>query len=405
MSTIDPSLLKSIFSVTYKYAADPGDTVSYTRALVNINNVHSINADTLAYSNITFGDASGNVFVGDSAGCNSTLASNCTGLGQQVMDYLTSGSNVVGVGFSALRNTSNLARVVAIGSYAGESNSNVTDTVLIGNLAGRTLSGGASNVLIGAGTGSSLTGGNNNIIIGGDLDPVSGSNDNVFNIGNTIYGTTGGSLSTSGLLRVGGDVQVKAGDAFTVYSSGPPDVTRTRITANTAGRTFIQTLSDVAFTQIATGFTNTVLTVSSAAGGDEFSINGNISAASVNVYSHTSGGTTIAWNTSGGQSAGGQSYAMYLVDTNGSGFGLAERQLRSYVYPNTGGAVSSRGSIVPSHRVMLSDQSIGGYSLSAGDIYVDNTLAATLLIAGTVSASTVSATNLYGNLTMGVQTV
>jgi hypothetical protein len=391
MSTIDPSLLNSIFSVTYTHAPDPGDTVSYTKALINLKNVHSLTVDTLTYSNIDFGDASGNLFVGDQAGGNSGLVSNCTGIGEQSMDYLTGGSNVTGVGFSSLRNTLSLTRVVAVGTYAGDSNSNVTDTVIVGDLAGRNLSGASSNVILGSRAGASLTGGTNNILIGAGVDPAVGSNNNVFNIGNTLSGTTGGGLYTAGSLRANGDVQVPANNAFTVYSAGTPDVTRTRITANTSGRTFFQTLSDIAFTLPGTGTTNTVLTISSVVGSDVFSTNGTISAAAVNAYSQTSLGTTIAWNTSGGQGRGGQSYAMYLVDTNGTGFGLAERQIRSYVYPNTAGAVSSRGTIVPSHRVLLSDQSVGGYSLSAGDIYVDNTLAAPFLVAGTVSAGTIAA--------------
>lgn len=482
MSTIDPSLLNSIFSVTYKHAADPGSTLSYTKALINLKNINSLAVDSLTYSNIDFGDASGNLFVGDRAGCNAALVSNCTGIGEQSMDYLATGSNVTGLGFSSLRNTAGLTRVVAIGTYAGDSNSNVTDTVIVGDSAARNLSGASSNVIIGSGAGASLTGGSNNILIGAGVNPVVGSNNNVFNIANTLSGTTAGTLYTSGLLRSGGDVQVLANNAFSVYSPGSPDVTRTRLTANTGGRTFLQTLSDIAFTQVGTNVANTVLTLSSGAAGDTLLVGGRLLVSSnVGLYTstprtsldisgqgatvllgatlsglsdglliqgysntgyirtlssnstlylgvsdinlvqirpgglgigtlpattlHVSGralvqtanasSTNIGWSTNGAGTS--QTYTMYLIDTDSTGVGTNQRQMMTYVYPSSS-VTSSRGPTIVSYRVLLSDQALSG--LSAGDLYVDNTLQAAQLL-----ATTVSATNLYGALTLGVQQV
>lgn len=357
MSTIDPSLLESIFSVIYSYAPDPGSTVSYTRARVNINNIHTINCDTLNYSNIEFGDASGNLFVGDRAGCNSSLVSNCTGIGEQSMDYLAKGSNVTGFGFSSLRNTASLTRVVAIGTFAGDSNSNVTDTVLIGDSVARTLSGASSNVIIGSGAGASLTGGSNNILIGAGVNPVVGSNNNVFNIGNTLSGTIGGPIASASHFQVNGTL--------------------------TAGFLTAQTLGNNA--------------------------------------------TSISLNTSGGQSSGrGQTYAQWLIDSNTTGFGAGRsNQMIAYAYPSLS-APSVRGTVVTAYRVLMSDQAIVG--LSTGDVYIDNTLVAgvivtdNLSVTGTISAinlsvgaliqtsnisvaGTLSATNIYGNIILGVQTV
>jgi microcystin-dependent protein len=314
MSTIDPSLLESIFSITYSYAPDPGDTISYTRARVNINNVDTINCRSLNYSNIQFGDASGNLFVGDVAGCNSTLTSNCTGIGEESMDFLTGGSNVTGLGFSSLRNTASLTRVIAIGTFAGDSNSNVADTVIIGDSAARNLSSATSNVIIGSGAGASLTGGTNNILIGAGVDPVVGSNNNVFNIGNTISGITGSTIYTAGAIRAGGDIQIKSGDSFTIYSPGSPDVTRSRYTTDTNGRTYFQTLSDFAFTQIGTGSTNTILTISSGTGGDVFSVDGTISATSFQGNNLSIAGTISATSFQGNNlSIGGTISASTMV--------------------------------------------------------------------------------------------
>lgn len=419
MSTIDPSLLESIFSVTYSYAPDPGTTVSYTRARININNIHSINCDTLTYSNIDFGDASGNLFVGDRAGCNSSLVSNCTGIGEQSMDFLAKGSNVTSVGFSSLRNTASLTRVVAIGTFAGDSNSNVADTVLIGDSVARNLSGASSNVIIGSGAGASLTGGSNNILIGAGVNPVSGSNNNVINIGNTISGTIGGTISMPSVYANGVYVLGGGGNpGFVVQDASANQQFRLQWLPAPNARSIIQTNAPLYFNQVGTAQGNTYLNISTAStDGDFFHVGGDFESRTLRAYSTTSASTYVALTTSYGSTR--QQVAHALVDTNSTGYGV-ERQYLTYVYPATG--TTSRplggGGELKASTLLLSDQS----GLSAGDVIFYNSVslvtlfgtnlsiggtisASNIMVGGTISATTVSATNIYGNIILGVQTV
>jgi hypothetical protein len=406
MSTIDPSLLNSIFSVTYSYGPDPGDTVSYTRARINIGNVHTLAVDTLTYSNIDFGDASGNLFVGAGAGCNVTLTSNCTGLGEQSMEFLTQGSNATGVGFASLRNTASLTRVVAVGTYAGDSNSNVADTVIIGDLAARGLSNATSNVIIGSGAGTSLTGGTNNILIGAGVNPVTGSNNNIFNLGNTLFGTTAGSLSTASGMTVRGTLLVSSN--IGVYTSAP----RVALDISGQGATVLlgATLPSTADGLLVQGYADTGYIRSLSSDGALFlgvSDNNIVRiryggvgintppvaplhvSGTVIVHSANASSTNIAWRTNA-DGASPQAYTMFLADTDGGIFSGNQRQMLAYVYPVPG--ASTRGGTIPSYRVLLSDQALVG--LSAGDLYVDNTLQASQLLATNVSASTFAGTNL-----------
>lgn len=323
MSNIDPSLLNSIFSVTYKYAPDPGDTVSYTRALINIKNVNSLTVDTLTYSNIDFGDASGNLFVGDRAGCNSSLVSNCTGIGEESMDYLTGGSNVDGFGFSSLRDTASLTRVVAIGTYAGDSNSNVADTVIVGSLAARNLSGASSNVIIGSGAGASLTGGSNNIFIGAGVDPVVGLGNNIINIANTISGTVGGTLSMTSVYANGFRTLGGGGNlGFTVIDpSGNQQFRLQWLGPAVSPRSIIQTNAPLYFNQVGTAQGNTYLNISGYPTDDDLlnvggsvnvvrnlTVSGTISAASLSVFGTISAASILAANLSVGNTVSASTF-------------------------------------------------------------------------------------------------
>jgi hypothetical protein len=169
MSNINPSLLENVFTVTYRYAPDVSGGTPYYKPLINITNVDSINVNTLTYSNIAFGDAFGNMFVGDQAGANGTNRSNVNGLGEQAVDYSDNIRNVNVLGFSVMNQADDLSNVVGIGTYLGSNMSNVSNSIFLGDFVAGELSNTSGEIFIGTRVAENLVASDGqNIVIGNE---------------------------------------------------------------------------------------------------------------------------------------------------------------------------------------------------------------------------------------------
>lgn len=169
MSNINPSLLENVFTVTYRYAPDVSGGTPYYKPLINITNVDSINVNTLTYSNIAFGDAFGNMFVGDQAGANGTNRSNVNGLGEQAVDYSDNIRNVNVLGFSIMNQADDLSNVVGVGTYLGSNMSNVSNSIFLGDFVAGELSNTSGEIFIGTRVAENLVASDGqNIIIGNE---------------------------------------------------------------------------------------------------------------------------------------------------------------------------------------------------------------------------------------------
>lgn len=153
--------------MTYRYAADTSGGTAYYKPLINIDNVDSINVNSLTYSNIDFGDVFGNVFVGDQAGANGTNRSNVNGFGEQALDYSDGVRNVNAMGFSVMNQADDLSNVVGIGTYLGSNMSNVSNSVFLGDFVAGELSNTSGEIFIGQRVAENLVAsGGQNIVIG-----------------------------------------------------------------------------------------------------------------------------------------------------------------------------------------------------------------------------------------------
>ena len=207
MSNINPSLLENVFTVTYRYAPDVSGGTPYYKPLINITNVDSINVNTLTYSNIAFGDAFGNMFVGDQAGANGTNRSNVNGLGEQAVDYSDNIRNVNVLGFSAMNQADDLSNVVGVGTYVGSNMSNVSNSIFLGDFVAGELSNTSGEIFIGTRVAENLVASDGqNIVIGNEGLNTATS----IGRGNILMGA---GVATSGLTPGSSNVVIGTGSA------------------------------------------------------------------------------------------------------------------------------------------------------------------------------------------------
>ena len=165
-ATIDPSLINNIISVNYIYGPAISGGPSEFQAQVNLKNIHTLEVDTLVYSNIDFGDASGNLYVGSNSGKFAINNSNTTGVGEESLYGQVSNSNVTAVGFGAMCNSEENIYVVAVGTYSGSGMFNTSDSVVIGDSAGQSLSSATGMVFVGTNAGQNTSNAECDIFIG-----------------------------------------------------------------------------------------------------------------------------------------------------------------------------------------------------------------------------------------------
>jgi hypothetical protein len=218
MSNINPSLLENVFTVTYKYAPDVSGGIPYYKPLINITNVDSINVNTIAYSNIAFGDAFGNVFVGDQAGVHGTNRSNTNGFGQQVLDYADNIRNVNAMGFSVMNQADDLSNVVGIGTYVGSNMSNVSNSIFVGDFVAGELSNTSGEIFIGTRVAENLVASDGqNIVIGNEGLNTATS----IGRGNILMGA---GVATSGLTPGSSNVVIGTGSAVNMTTNASANV-------------------------------------------------------------------------------------------------------------------------------------------------------------------------------------
>lgn len=204
-ATIDPNLLNNILSVNYIYGPVISGGPSEFQAQVNLKNIHTLEVDTLVYSNIDFGDASGNLYVGSNSGKFAINNSNTTGLGEESLYGQVSNSNVTAVGYGAMgSNTEENTYVVAVGTNAGISMFNTSDSVVIGDSAGQSLSSATGMVFVGTNAGQNTTQAECDIFIGRNA----GFN-NTTGCNNVFMGCDAGYINTTG-----------TGNVFLGYNAG-----------------------------------------------------------------------------------------------------------------------------------------------------------------------------------------
>lgn len=345
MSSIDPSLLNSIITTTYAYVSDGPGTVSHMKAYVNLQNIETLTVNSLTYCNINFGDASGNLFVGDNSGANSSLMSNVTAVGEESLVNGGSSSNVTAAGYNALADSFGLNNVIALGVNVGETMSNVSDSVFIGDSSVLVLSNSTSNVIIGTDAAQLMTNGDCNVIVGAGAGPSFGSGDNNIAIGAAVNIPSGNNQLNIGNLIYG----------------------------NFANNT------------VAIGTSNMDLA--------ELTVSGSINASEgrVRVQTTTSLNAAIALRTNLGN-VSTQAFVHYLIDS--VSFNGFANQLLAYL--NIPAGTSARGTDPLAYQILLSDQALTG--LSAGDVNFPYTVQASNVYAtNTVSAGTLSATTILGN--------
>lgn len=165
-ATIDPSLINNIISVNYIYGPAISGGPSEFQAQVNLKNIHTLEVDTLVYSNIDFGDASGNLYVGSNSGKFAINNSNTTGVGEESLYGQVSNSNVTAVGYGAMCNSEENIYVVAVGTYSGSGMFNTSDSVVIGDSAGQSLSSATGMVFVGTNAGQNTSNAECDIFIG-----------------------------------------------------------------------------------------------------------------------------------------------------------------------------------------------------------------------------------------------
>lgn len=204
-ATIDPNLLNNILSVNYIYGPVISGGPSEFQAQVNLKNIHTLEVDTLVYSNIDFGDASGNLYVGSNSGKFAINNSNTTGLGEESLYGQVSNSNVTAVGYGAMgSNTEENTYVVAVGTNAGIGMFNTSESVVIGDSAGQNLSSSTGMVFVGTNAGQNTTQAECDIFIGRNagFNNTTGSN-------NVFMGCAAGYTNTTG-----------SGNVFLGYRAG-----------------------------------------------------------------------------------------------------------------------------------------------------------------------------------------
>jgi len=167
------NLLSNVFKPTYVY-----DTVSQTYSTrLELLNIDTLSANTVAAFTVSIGDAFGNVYVGTNSG---NSFSNSLG-----------NSNVTALGVNSGQGSSNSSNAIFIGYGAGRGSLNSVNTIGIG---ANSIASGTGNIYIGTGTGSAT--GTSNIFIGQQIHPT-GSPSNLLLIGQGTNYAISADMSTT----------------------------------------------------------------------------------------------------------------------------------------------------------------------------------------------------------------
>jgi hypothetical protein len=160
------NLLVNVFRPVYRYEAPTGGTTAVFIPKLEISNVDTVSANSLAVFTAAVGDSQFNVYVGSNAG--------------NAYDFLNACRNVTALGFGAASSISNVSNSVYLGFNAGTGASTASNVIAIGANA---LGNGSSNIYIGSSTGAA---GSNNIFIGHGIAP--GTTSNTLRVGRLLYG-------------------------------------------------------------------------------------------------------------------------------------------------------------------------------------------------------------------------
>ncbi len=192
-TTGSQNLLVNVFRPVYTYAIPTGGSTAIFTPKVEISNVDTVSANSLAVFTAAVGDSNSNVYVGSNAGNAYDLTKLCR--------------NVTALGFGAASNISNVSNSVYLGFNTGAGAATASSVIAIGaNATGN----GTSNIYIGTATGAA---GSNNILIGHGIAP--GTTSNAIQIGSLLYGNSstgrlGVGISPSYNLDVSGDSRISS---------------------------------------------------------------------------------------------------------------------------------------------------------------------------------------------------
>lgn len=165
-TTGSQNLLVNVFRPVYTYAIPTGGSTAIFTPKLEISNVDTVSANSLAVFTAAVGDSNSNVYVGSNAGNAYDLTKLCR--------------NVTALGFGAGSNISNVSNSVYLGFNAGAAAATADSVIAIGaNATGN----GTSNIYIGTATGAA---GSNNIFIGHGIAP--GTTSNTLRVGGLLYG-------------------------------------------------------------------------------------------------------------------------------------------------------------------------------------------------------------------------
>jgi hypothetical protein len=172
------NLLVNVFRPYYTYED------SLFTPKIEMSNIDVYTGNSIAVTNLSFGDAFQNVYVGSNTGNIATAPRGSSGnvaVGYSAASGISNTTNSIFIGIANGGATVGASNLISIGANnkVGTSSSN---SVLIG--ATLDVSGGSSNIVVGAGTSMS---GSNNILIGNAI--TAGAVNSTFRIGsNYLYG-------------------------------------------------------------------------------------------------------------------------------------------------------------------------------------------------------------------------
>lgn len=192
-TTGSQNLLVNVFRPVYRYAIPTGGSTAIFTPAVEISNVDTVSANSVAVFTAAVGDSNSNVYVGSNAG--------------NVYDLLRGCRSVTALGYGAASSISNVSNSVYLGFNTAAGAASATSVIAIGaNATGN----GTSNIYIGTATGAA---GSNNILIGHGIAP--GTTNNAVQVGTLLYGNSstgrlGVGISPSYNLDVSGDSRISS---------------------------------------------------------------------------------------------------------------------------------------------------------------------------------------------------
>ncbi len=174
---------------------------------------HALTSNTSGGNNTALGNAAlntnstgyANTAVGSDALYGNTIGVDNVAMGYEAMFGNTTGTQNVAIGMTALYTSSIGGKNTAVGYGAlNKSTTGVANTAF-GYQAGADITFGGHNVIIGdyTTTGVGITSGSNNILIGQDLQKLTQGSSNQLDIGNLIFATGLGSVTTLSTGSVG----------------------------------------------------------------------------------------------------------------------------------------------------------------------------------------------------------